>query len=166
MEKGLNLYYISWSYSAIKIHCFPAYFCQGTHFSLMLKKSKRDNNTINGDLTTQIKIIGYKRKISSSKEKNKVNMLWKWHPVKRNNARNRRGDWNFLILFSVICEGYCGNKTRINSHGKAAINNTTTTKRLCYSTFSSWYMKFSSFLHTQVLLFLNPLNLRSNGLNP
>ena len=30
-----------------------------------------------------MKIIGYKRKISSSKEKRKVNMLWKWNPVKR-----------------------------------------------------------------------------------
>ena len=56
----------------------------------VLKKPKRDNNTMNGDLATQIEITGYKRKISSSKEKSNVNKLCKWHPMKRKCKKQER----------------------------------------------------------------------------
>lgn len=51
--KGLNFYSTSLSYSVIKIHCFPACFCQGTPVARpihVLKKPNRGNNIINGDL--------------------------------------------------------------------------------------------------------------------
>lgn len=68
-------------------------------------------------------------------------------------------------MFSIILEKYCSNKTIIYYHGKGAIDNQTTTK-CCTNLHTPWYMKFRISPHNQVLLFLNSVNLRSNGLNP
>ena len=82
----------------------------------------------------------------------------------KENARNKRGDWNFLILFSVTFEGYCDNNTRINSHGKGAINNKTKTKKVVLFYILPLVHEIQIFSTYSGVIF--KLNLRSNQLNP
>lgn len=98
-----------------------------------------------------MKITGYKRRISSSKEKTQVTNLCKWHTMKRNNARHE-SVWNFLILFSIIFERSYYNKTRIYYYGKGAINNKTTKKAVLIYTLCQ-YMKFIVSPNTRVTIF-------------